>query len=663
MTSSTQTLKQEIIHSETLYDLQFVGDPQISPDGNKIAYVTTSINDKKKYDSHLFVYDRETKEINQWTHGESRNHSPRWSADGEAIAFISNRSGKNQLYVMPAGGGEAYQVTKLKNGAANPVWHPSEDKLLFQTSLEEGEDLHAKEEDKDEELKPYIVDQLHYKADGKGLLDQKRSHIALYDLQTERIEQLTSGPYDHTDPSWSPDGSTIAYVRPQDDQPGSYMLSDLYIQKLGQQPYRLNEKSGGFGKPVFSPDGKSLSYFGHHYEYDGATLTKVWVTDLNQNTTTCLTESVDLECSDILISDLHWGNPTPGAVWTEDGKGVYFQASEHGNTGIYHATLAGEVTQVIGGDRHIYGFSYHRATNEAVFGISDPTHIGDLFAVSLEDKQETQLTHSNASFEEQHEIVAPEQFTYQSKDGLEVEGWLIKPVHFDPTKTYPLVLEIHGGPHMMYGNSFMHEFQLLASKGYAVLYTNPRGSQGYGQTFVDACRGDYGGGDYEDVMAGVDAALQKFSFLDEDQLFVTGGSYGGFMTNWIVGKTNRFKAAVTQRSISNWHSFYGVSDIGHFFTKWEIGNHFTEDPEKLWNHSPIKYVDQIETPLLIIHSENDYRCPIEQGEQLFVALKNQNKTTRFVRFPESDHNLSRTGLPNLRVERLNQITNWFKEYK
>ncbi|GGD10383.1 S9 family peptidase [Pontibacillus salipaludis] len=659
MKNSTQT-----IDSETLYDLKFVGDPQISPDGKRIVYIITSINAKKKYDSHVFMFDRQTGQSTQWTHGEGRHRSPRWAPDGNTIAFVSDRSGENQIWTIGAGGGESFQVTDVPNGASNPVWHPLENKLLFQTSLEEGQDLYASDQvEKDESPKPYVVDQLHYKADGKGLLDTKRTQLALVNLENETIDQITSGPFDHTDPAWSPDGLAIAFIRPQSDHPGSYMLSDLYIQRIGEDPYRINKKSGGFAKPTWSPDGKSLSYFGHLYEYEGATQTNVWVMTLDTNHSICLTASSDLECSDVLISDLHWANPSPGAVWKLDGQGVYFQASKQGNTGIYYACLDGEVSKVVGGNRHVYAFNYHATSDEAILGMSSPTHIGDLFSVSLPDKRKVQLTTSNDLFEKQHELIEPEGFKYKSMDGTKVEGWLMKPAHFDSSKTYPLLLEIHGGPHMMYGNSFMHEFQLLASKGYAVLYTNPRGSHGYGQTFVNACRGDYGGGDYEDIIAGVDAVLEKYSFIDENQLFVTGGSYGGFMTNWIVGRNDRFKAAVTQRSISNWQSFYGVSDIGHFFTKWEIGNHFTENPTKLWDHSPIKYVNQINTPLLIIHSEKDYRCPIEQGEQLFVALKNKNKTTKFVRFPDSDHNLSRTGLPSLRVERLNHIVNWFQEYR
>lgn len=237
----------------------------------------------------------------------------------------------------------------------------------------------------------------------------------------------------------------------------------------------------------------------------------------------------------------------------------------------------------------------------------------------------------------------------------------MKPSQFKDGEKYPLIVEIHGGPHTMYANTFFHEMQLLAAQGYGVLYVNPRGSHGYSQTFVDAVRGDYGGGDYEDIMAGLDEVLREHFWIDAERLGVTGGSYGGFMTNWIVGHTNRFKAAVTQRSISNWISFFGVSDIGYYFTPWQIGADMT-DPEKLWHHSPLKYAKNIETPLLILHSELDFRCPIEQAEQLFITLKSMGKETSFVRFPDNNHNLSRTGTPSLRIERLTQIITWFKNY-
>ncbi|MFL6559469.1 MAG: alpha/beta hydrolase family protein, partial [Bacillus sp. (in: firmicutes)] len=284
--------------------------------------------------------------------------------------------------------------------------------------------------------------------------------------------------------------------------------------------------------------------------------------------------------------------------------------------------------------------------------------IGDLYLLSLNgDRPLEKLTTAN---DIQNVVLSkPEPIEYEGANGRKIHGWLMKPVDFEARKKYPLLLEIHGGPHAMYGNTYMNEFQILAAEGYAVLYVNPRGSHGYGQDFVNAVRGDYGGGDYQDLMLAVDYVLAEFDFIDETRLGVTGGSYGGFMTNWIVGHTNRFKAAVTQRSISNWISFYGVSDIGYYFTEWQIDGDF-RDVHKLWKHSPLAYIDNVETPLLILHSEKDYRCPIEQAEQLYISLKRLGKKTKFVRFPEENHELSRSGKPSLRKSRLDYIVEWFR---
>jgi dipeptidyl aminopeptidase/acylaminoacyl peptidase len=276
--------------------------------------------------------------------------------------------------------------------------------------------------------------------------------------------------------------------------------------------------------------------------------------------------------------------------------------------------------------------------------------------------EQRQLTNVNEEFLKEVELSKAEPISWKAPDGWELHGWIMKPIGFEEGNKYPLVLEIHGGPHAMYANTYFHEFQMLAASGFVVLFTNPRGSHGYGQEFVNAVRGDYGGKDYLDIMSAVDYVLETFDFIDENRMGVTGGSYGGFMTNWIVGHTNRFKAAVTQRSISNWLSFYGVSDIGYFFSEWEVEGDLIDNAEKLWNHSPLKYVKNINTPLLILHGERDFRCPIEQAEQLYVALKRQKKPTKFVRFPEANHELSRSGNPKLRVDRLNYIKDWFVEH-
>ncbi|MBN8210453.1 S9 family peptidase [Bacillus sp. NTK071] len=656
------SIDQAMINEESLYDLTFVGDPQLSPDGCYVVYVKKVITEEKEYASNLVLVNRATGIESDFTSGagKCKDQSPRWSPDGKTLAFVSDRSGKNQIWLISTVGGEARQLTELPNGAVEPVWKPDGSALLVLSK--DGED------DKDDVRKPLVVDDLHYKADGKGFLDGKHTQIMHVEVTTGsgKIEALTDAPFNHSNPSWSPDGTAVVFARSRYEEEGSYMQTDLFIKRLKDEceAELLNEKGGSFLAPKWSPDGKCLSFIGHFFEHEGATLNKIWTIDLDSKKFKCLTDAVDLECTDVLISDMHWGGASSGAMWNSEGTGVYFLASEKGNTGIYYADVDSTVRQISGGDRHHYAFHYVASVNEAAVAISDPENVGDISTLTFSGDRvkEQRISTSNAEVLQSYELSIPEMFTYTGKDGLEIQGWLMKPVDFKEDMKYPMVLEIHGGPHMMYGNSYMHEFQLLAAKGYVVIYTNPRGSQGYGQEFVNGCRGDYGGGDYEDLMAGVDATIKAYSFIDEERLFVTGGSYGGFMTNWVVGKTDRFKAAVTQRSISNWQSFYGVSDIGYFFTKWEVGSDLDENPEKLWHHSPLKYVDQIQTPLLILHSENDYRCPIEQGEQLYVALKHRGKKTRFVRFPDSDHNLSRSGHPELRVERLKHLAGWFDNH-
>ncbi|MFC5713482.1 S9 family peptidase [Thalassorhabdus alkalitolerans] len=659
-------LNKRPITADDLKRISVVGDPQISPDGERYAYVQTHIDENEEYRSHLYIHTLGDDIPVQWTFGKVKDQSPRWSPDGSEMVFSSNRSGTSQLWIMSTSGGEARQLTTLKNGAHSPVWSPNGRYILFSTLMDpDGVPEEETKEDgsKKQKPKPLVVERLKYKSDMRGFHDEKRNHLALYDLKAQKVIQLTSGQFDHTPGSWSPDSKHVVFTANRETDEDRTLHQDLFtIDIESREVTKLTDTTGAFSLPNWSPDGQKIACFGHQYEFKGATLNQVWIIDVDTKEKTCMTLKWDVQIGDAMIGDIRSNSPNPGPVWSLEQEYIYFTASDHGNTGLYQMDMEGEITTIHEEENHVFGFTYHRNTDRFIAGISDPSNPGDFFKIRRNERGKIRLTDVNEKFLREVHLSIPEPVTTKAEDGWEIHGWIMKPADFEDGKKYPLVLEIHGGPHAMYGNTFFHELQLLAAQGYVVLYTNPRGSHGYGQTFVNACRGDYGGRDYTDLMSAVDHVLENFDCIDQERLGVTGGSYGGFMTNWIVSHTDRFKAAVTQRSISNWLSFYGVSDIGYFFTEWEIGYHLFDDPEKLWHHSPLRYVKNVNTPLLILHGEQDYRCPIEQGEQLFIALKHLEKEVKFVRFPEANHELSRSGPPTLRLERLNHICKWFKQY-
>ncbi|WP_066311847.1 S9 family peptidase [Bacillus sp. FJAT-29814] len=649
-----------------LYELKSVVNPQLSPDGSSYVFVQTTIDQEAdEYRSHIYhgTINSGSAPV-QWTFGKDKNHSPRWSPDGKKLAFISNRSGKNQIYLLCVNGGEAQQLTTLACGATNPVWSPDGSRLAFQVSLKAGKTIFDEVKDnKQEHPKPLEVSLMQYKSDSEGFWKGTYKQIAVVDVYTGEVEQLTEGNYHHSLYDWYPDGTQLAVGADYSELPDFSFNHDVYLLEVETKTLTpVTKGTGSFGQAVWSPDGRYLGFLGHERKFENATLAKIWLYQTENREISCLTANWDVPAGNYLVGDFQQGATLPALVWATDSKGFYFIASDKGNTNIYFADVNGTVQGVTTGEHHVYGLSVHPESNRAIAAISTPVEVGDLYLLSLPDGQILEkLTDVNKGFLKELEFSQPEAFEFEGADGWDIHGWLMKPIGFKEGQKSPLILEIHGGPHMMYGNTFMNEFQILAAQGYAVLYINPRGSHGYGQKFVDAVRGDYGGNDYRDLMLGLDYILTNYDFIDENRLGVTGGSYGGFMTNWIVGQTNRFKAAVTQRSISNWISFYGVSDIGYYFTEWQIKSDLT-DIGTLWQHSPLAYVKNVETPLLILHSEKDYRCPIEQGEQWFIALKRLGKETKFVRFPDENHELSRSGRPSLRINRLDYIAGWFNEY-
>ncbi|TPG78798.1 S9 family peptidase [Brevibacillus laterosporus] len=659
--------------AEDLFRFEWVEDPQISPDGNKVVYIQRTINSEGKYISNLFVRSLVDSEERQWTFGNHRDTHPRWSPDGNWLAFESDRSGDTQVWLLSINGGEARQLTGSKQGAAKPVWSPDSEKLLVQVRISPNETLHTilieQEGDRVSSStvikgKPVLqVDYIRYKSDEAGFWDGKYIQLALCDRESGQLRQITNEEQDHLMAAWSPDGKQIACCVMERKNERFYPTCDLWIHSLEDNSWRnLSDSKGTFMLPNWSPDGKIIACVGYERVFEQEKLMHVWHFELETGKRRCLTEKWDVHFTDAMVGDMRSGHVNPGAVWSADGQGNYVTVSEQGRVSLYYVTIQGENIPIVSGERHVYGWTFHKKSGKAVIAVSDPLTPGDLFYIDSSKGESKRLTTSNQWLEEV-ELSNPEVITYKAEDGWEIQGWMLKPAFYKRGETYPLLLEIHGGPHAMYGYTFFHELQLLAAKGYAILYTNPRGSHGYGQKFVNAVRGDYGGKDYEDLMSGVTYVLAHYDYLDEQRMGVTGGSYGGFMTNWIVTHNQRFRAAVTQRSISNWISFAGVSDIGYYFAKWEVQGDLVTDPDRLWQHSPLRYAQHVETPLLILHGERDYRCPIEQAEQFFTAIKQHKKApVRFMRFPDATHELSRSGDPAHRIARLQAIVGWFEEY-
>lgn len=666
------------LNPDDLYNLVFVSDPQISPDGKQIAYVKTIIDKQsKEYRSTIWVASTDDdSKPRPFTSGPKIDTGPRWSPDGEKLAFVSNRSGGRQIWIMPTSGGEAFQLTKMRRGASNPVWSPDSTQICFTAIIDPDDspedyqkpmDEKAKETEKNKKLEqPTLVTRIKTKADSaKGLIGNKRTHLFVQQVEGKKpAKQITSDEFDHHSPAWSPDGKYIAFAANRQENPDydPWLVDIFVVPSEGGSPKKLTDTKGPSGAPTWAPDGKHIVYAGHKREHGSATLTRVWKVPTEGGEPIMLTGSFDRAVGDSMACDCRFGPSPTGPTISPDGKKVYFLANDTGTTSLFSVPIeGGDVELVLGGKRQIFGFTLDKSGTAFATAVSGPDTPGDIGVFHLDSGKETLLTEENRELLDQVYLSKSEAFNFKSSDGQDRFGWIMKPVGYQEGKKYPAILEIHGGPAVMFGWNFFFEFQILAAAGYAVIYTNPRGGQGFGQEFLHAVIGDYGGMDYDDLMTWTDFAIKQ-DFIDKHNLGVTGGSYGGFMTNWIVGHTDRFKAAVTQRSISNWLSFFGVSDIGYTFTETQILGKPWTDRDLLWKHSPIAYIENVNTPLLIIHAEQDMRCPIEQGEQFYVALKKLKKEVEMARFPESNHELSRSGKPVLRVHRLKQILRWFDSH-
>lgn len=664
------------LEPEDLYAIKLVDDPQLTPDGERIAYVVVEI-ERKSYEYHRTIWVSNTAQgqPRRYTAGEN-DTTPRWSPDGRSLAFVRAPAGevkpkndeerdrgvgKPQLWLLPADGGEARQLTWARWGAGDPVWSPDGASILYTAEVGEPDDPEAEDAGLHEKRVPAVrrIDRLWNRLDGVGWIYERRSHIFRVPIEGGQPEQLTDGDWDDGSPSFSPDGRRIAFTSDRTAERWSWPANDIWVLDLPSKGLtRLTDETVFAGPPAWSPDGRQLAFVASRRRHEDG-YTHLMVADAGTPAAVRkLTEDFSPTFSDTAIDDQRAGHGGPHLYWSTDGKEVFSQASGHGSTLVYAVPAAGGTPRLlIGGQRRIYALSMDRDRRRIAIASSDPSTPGDLFLRDTAGGRDARLTELNASLLREVELATPEAFTFKGADGWDIQGWIIRPT-VSISGPPPAVLEIHGGPMAMYSWSFFFEFQLLASHGYAVIFTNPRGSTGYGRAFSDAVNGDWGGKDFQDIMAGLDAAVAN-GWVDPDRLGVAGGSYGGFMTNWTIGHTDRFKAAVTMRCVSNMASIFGTGDLDWILTIDSMDAVPWKNLDRLMDRSPITYVERMTTPLLILHSDKDLRCPISEGEQLFTALKLLGREVRMVRFEGQSHDLSRSGHPRSRVIRLRHIVSWF----
>jgi len=687
------------ITDRDLFGFVWVADPQISADGSQVAFVRVTANEKTDaYDTDIWVVPADGREAaRQLTRGTA-DSAPRWSPDGRQLAFVRSvqRDGRQQppqLFVLALGGGEPRQITDIPRGASNPAWSPDGRTIAF-TSTARAEDLAPKQERPRESDVRVIIDPV-YRANAVGdwgYIDPDRPpHIWTVSVpepsgSTAAPRPLTSGTFTEANVQWSPDGKQLYFVSNRDKEM-SYRPDDADLYSVavgGGEPVRRVSIDGQIGDYTLSPDGTRVAFIGaltgtppRSYSQPDlfvaavasevrlkadttGTLSKADTTGTAGN----LTAAYDFDADGALAGDQRsprGGSPS-APIWSRDGSSILIKTGEHGAANMKRVDVAtGKVDAVTSGNQEVMAYTADARGEHFAVVLSTQTAIGDLHLLNAGTRVTKRLTSFNDRLFGQLQLSEPEEITYASFDGRKMEGWILKPPGFDTSRKYPFILQIHGGPHAAYGHTFMHEFQWMAAQGYVVLFTNPRGSSNYGQEFGNIIQFKYPGDDYKDLMAGVDALLKR-GYVDEARMGVTGGSGGGLLTNWVVTQTNRFKAAVSQRDISDWTGFWYTADFWTPNVSWFVKAPF-EDPQEYALRSPITYVRNIQTPIMFILGDEDWRTPPSAGgEQLFRALKYLKRPTVMIRFPDETHDLSRSGKPWHRVERLQHIVGWMDKH-
>ncbi len=665
-----------------LFKFTWIADPEISPDGSTVAFVRVVANEKdNRYESAIYTLPSSGGQPPRPLTSGTRDSSPRWSPDGRWLVFTRavDKDGQTQppqLFLLRTDGGEARVLTDLPKGAGSPVWAPDGKSIAF-SSTTAAEDLKKPEPDAKPEHKSdvKVVSRAVYRSNGNPTYVDADRHAHLWvvamaengDRPTPR--QLTTGEFDERGAEWAPDGSVIYFT--SDRRPESYYEpsdSDLYrVPAAGGDIVKVASIDGTIGAPSASPNGKRIAFVGtlRGDPVRSYSQPDLWVVDATPGSAPRnLTASYDFDVSGGIGGDQSSprGDQPKPIVWSKDGSTVIVVTAEKGSSNLKRVSLAsGAMESITTTAEDIVAYTASADGSRLAATISTQTNIGDISVLSSAGGAPAQITHVNDPLFADIGQSQPEEIWYTSFDGRKIQGWILKPPDFDPSRKYPMILEIHGGPHSAYGNTYTHEFMWMAAKGYVVLFTNPRGSTSYGQDFGNIIQYHYPGDDYKDLMAGVDEVVKR-GYVDPARLGVTGGSGGGLLTNWTITQTQRFKAAVSQRDIADWYGFWFTADFTQFQPTW-FRKAPWEDPQDFAARSPITHIANVTTPLMLVLGDQDYRTPpADGGEMMFRALKYRKIPTVMVRFPRENHELSRSGEPWHRVERLQHIVGWMDKW-
>jgi len=654
-----------------IFDIEYISSPEISHQGDKILFLR-NFNDimTDKNLSNLWLVNFDGSDMRPITTGNHNASSPKWSHSGKMFTYKFNEEGKSQLYLYNLENNSTQKLTNMQSSIGNVEWSPDDKYLLFNSFVESAESrlikMPKKPKGADWNSPPIEIDDMVYRYDGGGYKRSGNNQIFILPVEGGTPRQVSSLDKNPGSAVWLGSDKLLFSANLHDDSDFEPNNSEIHVLDINSgEVKQLTTRFGPDSSPVVSPDKSKIAFLGYDDKYLGYQQNSLYVMDTDGSNVRLISEGFDRNIGNRCIN-CHRGTEVNAINWMRDGKGLYFQYDTEGMTKISSISLSGKVKDIVD---EVGGLSLGRSYSGGSYTISPSGRYaftyGNVYnpadlAVGFNGSKE-RLTHLNKDLFDYKELGKVEEVWYESSyDGKKIHGWLVYPPNFDPAINYPLILEIHGGPFLNYGFRFSAEVQLFASEGYFVLYTNPRGSTSYGKDFANLIHHNYPSQDYDDLMSGVDHVIKR-DYIDGDNLFVTGGSGGGVLTSWIVGKTDRFRAAVVEKPVINWYSFVLYADRISFFYKYWFPGMPWDNLEEYMKRSPISYVGNVTTPTMLLTGEDDYRTPIAESEQFYAGLKLNKVESMLVRIPGASHGIA--ARPSNLIAKVNAITAWFDKYK